>query len=159
MTGSGWGPMDERGPRVSDEAVRRFERRIGATLPDDYRAFLLEINGGRTATSHCAFKLRRGISVLNSLFSLDDPEERNDLATRQQYTHDLPSNGLLIGYADGGNIILIIADPHVGEVWHLVPHDRPEGSNPRVEWFDRRDVTKLAGSFREFMDGLTPLEG
>ena len=27
--------------------IEAFERRIGASLPDDYRAFLLEVNGGR----------------------------------------------------------------------------------------------------------------
>jgi hypothetical protein len=35
---------------------------------------------------------------------------------------------------------------------------RPEGSNPRVEWFDHRDVSKVADSFRAFMANLTPLD-
>jgi hypothetical protein len=28
-----------------------------------------------------------------------------------------------------------------------------------VEWFDRRDVTRLAGSFRDFMASLSPPAG
>ena len=28
---------------------------------------------------------------------------------------------------------------------------RPEGSNLRVDWFDRGDVSKLANTFREFI--------
>jgi hypothetical protein len=36
---------------------------------------------------------------------------------------------------------------------------RPEEANPRVDWFDRRDVVKLADSFREFIAGLRPIDG
>jgi hypothetical protein len=58
-----------------------------------------------------------------------------------------------------GNVILILVGPHRGEVWELDTVDpRPEGSNPRVEWFDRRDVTKVADWFRELMAGLMPLD-
>jgi hypothetical protein len=31
----------------SEEGVRAIERRIRATLPEDYRKFLIEVNGGR----------------------------------------------------------------------------------------------------------------
>jgi hypothetical protein len=151
--------MERHGPHVTEEAVRRFEDNISSRLPEDYRAFLLAVNGGRTARSHCAFRLRKFGSVLNGLYSLDAPEEARGLAARQRYAHDVPQNALLIGYDDGGNIILIHSGPHRGEVWHLdTLNTRPEGSNPRVDWFDRRDVTKLAGTFREFMDGLRPLD-
>jgi hypothetical protein len=50
-----------------------------------------------------------------------------------------------------------LAGSHRGEVWYLdIENPRPEGSNPRVEWFDRRDVAKIADSFREFIEGLKP---
>lgn len=41
----------------------------------------------------------------------------------------------------------------------LMPRNpRPTDSNPRVEWFDRRDVWKVADSFAEFMASLKPLD-
>ena len=43
-------------------------------------------------------------------------------------------------------------------IWYLETEDPPTGSNPRVEWFDRRNVSKLADSFAEFMDSLRPLD-
>jgi SMI1 / KNR4 family (SUKH-1) len=159
-----WIPITERGPQVTEDAVRRFEERLGATLPQDYREFLLEVNGGFAPTSHCVFWLRKSSTILNSLYSLDDPDERSDLATRQLYPkypkNDLPPNALKIGYDDGGSsIVLILSGPHHGEVWFLDTMDpRPEGSNPRVEWFDRRDVVKLANTFHEFIDSLRPLD-
>jgi len=157
--------MDRRGSQVTHAAIHRFEQQIGATLPNDYRTFLLEVNGGRTASSHCVFSLRKKNStILNSLHSLDDTDDRHDLATRQLYPkypdNDLPPNALQIGFDDGGSsIVLMLSGPHHGEVWYLDAVDpRPEGSNPRVEWFDRRDVVKLANTFREFMDNLKPLD-
>jgi hypothetical protein len=155
-----WVPMEERGPHVTEEAIRRFEEKIDAQLPADYRAFLLDVNGGRTARSHCTFRLRKYGSVLNSLYSLDASDENDDLAACQMYRDDVPPNALWVGSDDGGSgIILVLSGPHRGEVWYLDRVDpRPEDANPRVEWFDRRDVRKLAASFCEFMHGLRPLD-
>lgn len=45
------------------------------------------------------------------------------------------------------------AAPRLGEVWFLdAVSPRAEGSNPRVDWFGRRDVVRLAESFREFIE-------
>ncbi len=164
-----WPPMVRRGCEVTVDAVQRFERELGLEIPDDYRRFLLEVNGGRTARSHRVFVVQRRASrqrdetVLNSLFSLDDSDDSRDLATAQKpYNPDakLPDGLLEIGYDGmGGRIVLSLVGPHRGEVWYLDTGDpRPIDANPRVEWFDRRDVWKIAGSFAEFMAGLKPLD-
>jgi cell wall assembly regulator SMI1 len=159
-----WPTMERRGPTVTDADVHRFEQRVGTELPADYRAFLLGVNGGRTAATHSTFTMRRGArrteTTLNTLFSLDDPDEARDLATAQLYGEDRLPGGLEIGADDGGSpIVLVLAGLHRGEVWMLDRVDpRPTGSNPRVDWFDRRDVWKLADSFAEFMASLKPLD-
>jgi hypothetical protein len=156
--------MERRGPAVTEAAVHRFEQRLGHELPDDYRRFLLEVNGGRTAETHCRFTMhratRRTETVLNALLSLDDPNESRDLATRQLYGEDRLPGSLQIGSDDGGSrVVLVLSGPHRGEIWMLDRVDpRPSGSNPRVDWFDRRDVWKLADSFAEFMTNLKPLD-
>ena len=156
--------MERRGPTVTDADVRRFEQRIGAELPADYRRFLLDVNGGRTAATHCRFTMRRGArqveTSLNTLFSLDDPDESRDLATWQLYGEDRLPEGLEIGADDGGSpVVLVLSGPHRGELWMLDQVDsQPTGSNPRVDWFDRRDMWKLADSFAEFMASLKPLD-
>lgn len=87
--------------------------------------------------------------MLNALLSLDDPNESRDLATRQLYGEDRLPGSLQIGSDNGGSrVVLVLSRPHRGEIWMLDRvHPRPNGSNPRVEWFDRRDVWKLADSF------------
>jgi hypothetical protein len=159
--------MNERGPQVTEAAVTAFEAQIGARLPEDYRAFLLEVNGGRTARSHRVFtmwmrKVRPDKTVLNSLNSLDDPDDRFNLAIRWKRARKwLPPEVIPVGYDDGGGtVVVVVAGPRRGQVWFIDGVDpRPEGSNPRVEWFDQRDVSKLADSFREFMVRLRPLNG
>ncbi len=158
-----WIPIADPGPRVTEDDVRRFEREFGYELPADYRAFLLDVNGGYAPSSHCVFRLRTDETVLNSLFSLNATDDRDDLATAQKhYSPDamLPEGLLEIGYDDGGGrIVLSLAGPHRGEVWYVdIENPRPTGSNPRVEWFDRRDVKRVASSFREFVDGLRPID-
>src|SRR5579872_7505199 len=130
-----WAPFAEPGPRVTEGEVRRFERELNQDLPADYRAFLLEVNGGYASSSHCVFTLRRrgrqDESVLNSLYSLNATDD--DLATAQKHDNPdaaLPDGLLQIGYDGmGGRIILPLVDPHRGEVWYLDTEDpRPTGS-------------------------------
>lgn len=156
--------MDRRGSVVTDADIRRFEHRIGHELPEDYRKFLLEVNGGRTAEAHCTFTMRKGGRIgettLNALHSLDDPDPSHDLAAHQLFRReDYPTNGLRIGYDDcGWALVLILSGPHRGELWMLAIEDPPLEPDPRVDWFDRRDAWHVAYSFAEFMAGLRPLE-
>jgi hypothetical protein len=152
-----WPPINERGPQVTDAQLRAFEQAYGHPLPDDYRQFLLDVNGGQPARANCEF----AHGVVNNLFSLEDPEDdSSDLAERATWTRPkLPSPDLLfIGHDDGSNsLLLALAGEHRGEVWFMVDDERPEDANPRVLWHDRRDMRKVADSFEQFMRALRPL--
>ncbi len=157
-----WPPMERRGHTVTEDDVRRFEQHIGHELPDDYRRFLLEVNGGRTAGTHCRFAVRRDArhfeTILNALFSLDDPNTSRDLATWQLYGEGHLPVGLEIGADDGASpIVLVLAGPHRGEVWFLDRLNYDHDANQRRDWFDRTDALRIADSFAEFMAGLRPL--
>ena len=155
-----WPSMRWHGPAVSEADVAGFEAQLGHALPEDYRRFLLEVNGGRLAMENKSFRYGN----VNMLFSLNAADEGDDLLTwalHERSTSALPSRDLLfVGYDDGGGLILVaVAGEHRGEVWFENRSDpRPEGSNPRVLWFDRRDMKKLADSFEQFMGTLKPLD-
>lgn len=159
-----WPPMETRGPNVTSSAVATLEARLGTKLPDDYAEFLLDVNGGEPAQSHCVFTLRfrsgrTNETMLGSLDSLDDPNESCDLTRHWERTREwLPKEALPIGSDGfGGLVLLVVAGPRRGQVWYLDTENlRDEGSNPRVEWFDRRDVARVADSFREFATSLKP---
>jgi hypothetical protein len=153
--------MEWRGPIVTESDVVAFEKRLGHRLPDDYRRFLFEVNGGRLDASNASFSF----SNINMLLSLNAPDERDDLLTwairkLSSPLSPLPSRDLLfVGYDDGGGrILLALEGEHRGEVWFENTSDpRPEDANPRVLWFDRRDMKKLGDNFEEFMSSLEPL--
>jgi hypothetical protein len=158
--GTSWPNMERRGPVVTDEDIRAFEQRIGATLPDAYRAFILEVNGGRTTEDHVQFRLRKGETNLNTLYSLNNPSG-GDLAYRaKSLSGKLPSELIPIGADDfGSEVCIVVHGERRGEVWFFDKlNERPDDANPRVEWFKRRDMIRLAADFRSFMASLTPLE-
>ncbi len=152
-----WPPMQRRGRQVNNEDIAAFEARIGFELPQDYRQFLLEVNGGRTEMSHREFSG----TILNRLFSLNDAdEESRDLLTRHERAlPTLPAPSLLfVGHDDGGARILVsMDDEHRGQVWIQIKEARPDDANPRALWYGRRDMKKVANSFEAFMSSLTPL--
>ena len=156
-----WPPMVRRGPQVTDAQIEAFERSFGHRLPDDYRQFLLDVNGGRLDRANREFDQ----GVVNRLFSLDDiddDDDSRDLATRANRSRPmLPSPDLLyVGHDDSGSRLLIaLAGEHRGEVWFMRTGDdgRPDDANPRVLWHDRRDMQKLASSFEQFLRSLRPL--
>jgi hypothetical protein len=151
--------MVRRGPQVIDAQIEAFEHSFGHRLPDDYRQFLLDVNGGRLDRANREFDH----GVVNRLFSLDDiddDDDSRDLATRANRQRAmLPSPDLLyIGHDDcDGSFLLALAGEHRGEVWLMVEGERPDDANPRVLWHDRRDMEKLAGSFEQFLRSLRPL--
>lgn len=163
---SSWPPMIERGPQVTRSSVSALESRLGAKLPEDYVAFLLDVNGGQPSDSHRVFtiKFRNGKTddtTLSELLSLESLDDRCDLATRWEGARQwLPAELVPVGYDGfGGTVVIVVDGPRRGQVWFLDGYNpRPGESNPRVEWFDRRDVAKVAESFREFMAGLKPLD-
>jgi hypothetical protein len=150
--------MKEHGPQVTEAQIQAFEQSYGHALPDDYRQFLLDVNGGRPDRAHREFDQ----GVVNCLFGLDDTDDERDLADHANWTRPtLPSPDLLfIGHDDGGNqLLLALAGDHRGEVWYMLTGDdaRPDDANPRVLWHDRRDLRKVADSFEQFMRSLRPL--
>jgi hypothetical protein len=151
-----WPPMASRGPVVDESTVMAFEQRLGHRLPDDYRRFLLELNGGRPHDS----TRKASFGVINWFFCLGDPNEDRDLESANSGIPELPSRDLLyVGYdGSGTDIYIVLAGELRGQVWIQDTEDpRPEGSNPRVLWHDRRDMRKVADSFAELMCSLKPL--
>jgi hypothetical protein len=151
--------MERRGPQVTDAQIRAFEQAYGHPLPDDYRQFLVDVNGGRLDRANREFDQ----GVINRLFSLEDiDDDERDLATRANDERaSLPSPDLLFIGHDGfsNSILLALAGEHRSEVWFMLTDDdaRPDDANPRVLWHDRRDMRKLADSFEQFMHSLRPL--
>jgi cell wall assembly regulator SMI1 len=126
---------------VTAQRLSKFERALGHTLPDDYRAFLLENNGG--TPSPCDFTIGEGdISHVNDMYGLHDgPTHARLDHIRRVYRGRIPGHLLPIADDPGGNEICIgLSDSQRGRVYFW---DHETGT-----------MEEIAPSFRDFMDGL-----
>nr|WP_223306360.1 SMI1/KNR4 family protein [Mameliella alba] len=138
---------------ASEENVLDLENELGLRLPDDYREYLLSVNGGQF--ERCRFIMGREFSE----YSVYDVEEMLSLGhgecpleqvfqVNNYYGLDLkPKDArefIVIGFVSGGN--LLILNLKSGAVM-LFDHDIAE--RPRRCYFE-----EVSSGFAEFVDGL-----
>ncbi|MGI4863586.1 MAG: SMI1/KNR4 family protein [Janthinobacterium lividum] len=140
-----WGKTDET-------TVRQFEQQLGFSLPADYRAFLLDTNGG--SVSNQAFyvnDLKQDV-LMDVFYGITNEEEDLTLATwLAEHGDELQEKALIIGADQGGGIILYItAGENQGVYYwdhaHFFPQSSPEEGNTYF----------LADSFDDFCKLLKP---
>jgi cell wall assembly regulator SMI1 len=130
---------------VDDARIRAFEARLGATLPDEYRAFLLAYNGGQPTPSEFRLAGRTGPytdSQVHWFYSLHEGPYSNLEKTRALLGGRLPDDLLAIAGDPGGNKICIgLAGDARG----------------RIMFFDHETdrVELVADSLDAFLRGLT----
>jgi hypothetical protein len=123
-------------------------------LPEDYRNFLLEHNGGIPLKK--IFFLKDGSDAIgvDEFFGIIKGLNTNfsNLLFKQKYSGDrVPSNMLPIGRESLGNLILLsVKGPDRGKIYFW-DHEKesPEGVIP-----DYSNLTLIADSFEEFFDNL-----
>jgi len=72
--------ISEQGRKISETEVTELERELGATLPDSYRRFLIEYNGGRPSPDIIDIVGLPGSPTdVQSFFSIGDEIESCDL--------------------------------------------------------------------------------
>jgi hypothetical protein len=150
---------------LTEERLRRLEAGLEARLPDDYRAFLLQLNGGRPTLARFTFDVdgETQESILEWFFAVhdqpyEDPDDWDPDSGElppyfgqpledvwADFSSEEPRAGVLpIGRDPGGNLVGIgYAGERAGAVW----------------WYDHEteSFARLAGTFTEFLAGLTRL--
>lgn len=144
------------GPAVSEPDIAAFERRLGVSLPDDYRRFLLEVNGGGGPVDDSGYPSEMYWSLLwlggpvsdEDIDAVcDDPlawgeiYDRRDLefGARSHWSSGLSRAWLPIGEATHEDLVLIRLED--GSVWWM---DLLSDAG-----YDEVDCKPLAGSFDE----------
>lgn len=137
---------------ITHADLERFEKQIDARLPDDYRAFLLEHNGGdfpnEVAFEHVDKWGRSDPFSVSHLYGLCVKTHGLEDTYRDLDTY-LPKGFVPIGGDAGGNKICIVASGRdVGSVWFW---DHEAGMS--YAW-PPENSERICSSFAKFLNGI-----
>jgi hypothetical protein len=140
--------INSENEKISLENIKIFEEKYNVTLPEEFKRFLLEYNGGDVKPNVFKISDEHGESALNTLYGLDISSEYDELSNVfDSLEGELPENFISIGDDSAGNqICLGIIGSYCGKVY-IWMHDMEEN-----EFMD--NMFFLANSFNEFLDSL-----
>jgi hypothetical protein len=138
---------------LSENRLCEFEHDFGLELPSDYRAFLLEFNGGSPNPSFFWIVKSSDGSSVHQLYGLHDgppPYSIQTYAGKERY--GIPSGMLKIGDDGVGNSICIgVSESIEGKIYFLDHELHPNNEPESME-----GITRLAESFDSFLAILQP---
>jgi hypothetical protein len=146
-----------RVPPPSQDELEAFETEISATLPDDYRQFLLRSNGGSLDGRYCFEKeaacvIVRFVGGLQGAHSL-----RAARGCYQGHEVRIPLTLLWIMEDPGGNAVCLgLTGKYRGQVYFWVHDEGPDPDEWDGEVETAGNIRLLADSFTEFVAGLHP---
>jgi hypothetical protein len=141
---------EEYGP-LSQARLAAFESRFGITLPDEYRHFLIQTNGG--VPNRQVFDGNYLVRVFFGLHRGPRPE-RLQWACRT-YGGRMPSEIIPVGSDPFGNVFCVgVREGYQGKVYFW-SHEQEGDEDEPATW---DNVRPIAESFNSFLEGLRPLD-
>ena len=103
--------------KSSEESISAFEREIQFRLPDDYRAFLRDTNGG--VCQHALIRPQRpGELLIDCLFGLGVKDEMDLRFWYNEMKGDVPEKSLIIGSDAGGGFLLLSIETNLEGIYY-----------------------------------------
>jgi cell wall assembly regulator SMI1 len=132
-----------REPPASPELVARLEEQVGRALPDDYRSYLLEQDGGRLADNNQA---------LINIFGLGQVPDWTSMWAKLETFHGrIPAWLLPVAQDAYGNLFAISLRPSdFGSVWFWDHEEEADEGEPPSE----ENISFKAGNWVGFLEGL-----
>ena len=136
-----------REPPAARDLVSRLENEIGHPLPDSYRRYLLEQDGGWVADNDTA---------LHTIFGLGDvPAVRSMWKKLKTYAGRVPPWSLPVASDVYGNLFIISLRPEeAGTVWFWDHEEEADEDEPPSE----DNVELRAADWLTFLDRIGPLD-
>jgi hypothetical protein len=139
---------------LNNNIIEALEQLWGFRLPNEYKNFLIEYNGGEPVPNGFSFKnLPENGSYIDVFFGILKHDNNNLLVNMEMYKNRIPNNFIPIGDDPGGNLILIsVKNKDRGKIYFW-DHEM-EANTEAGEIADYTNLTLIADSFDEFMNGL-----
>jgi hypothetical protein len=157
------------GPKVTLEQVIEIEKTIGHQLPQQYKDFLLQFNGGEVSPD--CFKVKysgqewaEGLeeALLRAFYSIPEHEYYSFLENQEFYEGRVPADTILIADTPGRDKILLgIEGENTGKIFYWNGSYEVDEEEQAEEGFqaDYSNVGFVANSFNEFLKGLYIMKG
>ena len=134
-------------------AVEAFERRNQLVLPDDYKEFLIQNNGGQLDGKVCFVEDLNDSVLVDVLLGIDQQEQSlSSDFWLSRFRREMPTGFVVIGLDATGMFILGTKEPDVGVYFwddaHAFGGSSEEGGN----------TYRVAGTFGEFLGSLKSVE-
>ena len=101
------------------EEVAKFEKDFRVKLPEDYRNFLIEYNGGSVSDAYLYVEELDEHILMGKFFGIGVKEGFADIIEiNEEYDEDIPKKSLLIGIDAGSGFILLINDGESDGIWY-----------------------------------------
>ena len=137
--------LDSNVPPSNSDHLNSFELEHGITLPDDYRSFLMEHNGGKPSPAVVTIPDCSQESIIDHFLGLGrDGEDLEDWVCELQ--DEMPSGFLPIGFDPGGNAILLDVNDGVIYYWDSARFFDASSDDENTYW--------VANSFSDLLRGL-----
>jgi hypothetical protein len=137
---------------ASESTIQQFEGEIARRLPDDYRQFIAQTNGGRPDPSRFTIHSPNGAndSVVDWFLTLDSSEKLYTVKKySSMYQDRIPSGVIPIGCDPFGNLLLLDVGTRDFGCLYFWDHEK-ESMDDRT-W---DNISLLATSFTEFVQRL-----
>ncbi len=134
--------------KATQDMIDSFEKHVGFLLPDDYKQFLCEYNGGSARYNYFWVDDLDVELPLHVLYGLG-LDKNLDLKTwNDEYIDDLFSNSVIIGHDPGSGLIVLINDNEDGGIYYWDHTFNFEQSS------EDENTYKIADTFQDFINGL-----
>ncbi|MBK9202300.1 MAG: SMI1/KNR4 family protein [Candidatus Obscuribacter sp.] len=137
---------------LEESELSQYERQLGLKLPQQYRNFLLEFNGGSPRPSRFTFKDCDTGSQVLSFFGFGSFYDV--LEELETYGGRLPKRFFPIAAESGGNLLCIsLSGEDSGNIYfwdHELEAELSKGQTPDSV----NNTTLVADSFSEFLDSF-----
>ena len=138
---------------ASEAALQQLENELGSRLPDDYRRFLAETNGGRPDPARFAMQTSNGAneSVVDWFLTLEPQEDLYTVPEyRNMYADRVPQGLLPVACDPFGNLLLLDLGAKSQGCVYFWDHEQESMEEPT--W---GNISTVAESFQNFYDSLT----
>jgi hypothetical protein len=138
--------------QASEEEIAALEKTLKFPLPEDYRSFLKQYNGGRSEDQAFFVKDLKQDILMHVFYGVNNPSKTLNVAFWvKEFKEDIEESALIFGKEPGGGMLMYItAGENKGVYYWDHSHFFPESDE------EEGNTYFVADSFAEFCAKLEP---